>query len=124
MDAIELWYNPSCSKCRATLERIEAAGIPVEIYAYLETPPDRDRLEAVLRRLDLTDSPAALARTGDDAWRAAGLDEADAEGVRAALLATPRLIQRPIAVWRDRAVICRPPELVDPLLDAVRAAAD
>ncbi|MEX2481136.1 MAG: arsenate reductase (glutaredoxin) [Gammaproteobacteria bacterium] len=113
---ITLYHNPRCSKSRAALERLRARGIEPTIVEYLRTPPDEPTLRHLLRLLGLR--AVDVARRGEAAWAAAGLgpDSAD-DAVIAAMLRHPILIERPIAIAGERAVIGRPPENVDSLLD-------
>ncbi|MGE0482830.1 MAG: arsenate reductase (glutaredoxin) [Gammaproteobacteria bacterium] len=113
---ITIYHNPRCSKSRATLERIRARGIEPRIVEYLATPPDAATLRGLLDRLGLR--AAELARRGETAWQEAGLDpDSEDDAVIAAMLAHPVLIERPIVVAGERAVLGRPPENVDALLD-------
>jgi len=112
---LRLWHNPRCSKSRTALALLEERGIDVEIYRYLDTPPDDDALDAVLTKLGI---PAAkLARTREAAWKDAGLATDSPEAlVRSAMLDHPILIERPILEADDKAVIGRPPEAILDLL--------
>jgi arsenate reductase len=106
-----LWFNPRCGSCRTALELLRERGHEPELRRYLEDPPTVEELEAVLAKLGL---PAhALARTSEDEYQALRLSERTprAEMLRA-LAQHPRMIQRPILVNEDRAVVARPPERV------------
>jgi arsenate reductase len=114
--AVTIYHNPRCSKSRATLELIRARGIEPLIIEYLQTPPDLPTLRGLLVQLGM--SALELARRNEDSWAAAGLrPDADDEDVITAMLAHPILIERPIVVSAGRAVIGRPPENVNALLD-------
>jgi arsenate reductase len=116
MPEVTLYHNPRCSKSRAALELLESRGVRPQIVAYLETPPDRQALEQLLRKLGL--EARQLLRTGEPEFAALGLDD-PALGESAlldAIAAHPRLLERPIAVAGDRAVIGRPPDRVLELL--------
>lgn len=113
---ITLYHNPRCSKSRQALELLEARGAAPVVVRYLETPPDAATLRELLRALGL---PArALLRTGEEEYAALGLANPalDDEALIAAMVAHPRLIERPVAVRDGRAVIGRPPETVLELL--------
>ena len=114
-DAI-LYHNPRCSKSRAALELLQQRGIEPQVLRYLETPPDAEQLRQLLRQLGLT--PRQLLRSGEDEYRSLGLDNPalDGDQVIAAMLRHPRLIERPILVVGERAVVGRPPERVLELL--------
>ena len=116
MDDIRLYHNPRCSKSRGALELLNERGIQPRVIAYLETPPSADELRDVLGLLTL---PArALLRTGEEEYAALGLADASLseDALIAAMVAHPRLIERPIFVRNGRAVIGRPPEQVLTLL--------
>lgn len=113
---ITIYHNPRCSKSRQALELLEAHGAVPEVVRYLETPPDAATLRRLLRALGI--GARALLRTGEDEYRELGLDDAglDEEALVAAMVAHPRLIERPIVVRGGKAVIGRPPERVLELL--------
>ena len=108
---MRLWHNPRCSKSRAALKILQEHGHEPEIYRYLDTPPDAAALAAVLKKLGI--AAADLARRGEAAWKESGLspDNPEAE-IRAAMLANPILIERPILESDKAAAIGRPPEAV------------
>jgi len=110
VDDIELWHNPRCSKSRAAHDLL---GDRATTRRYLEDPPTRAELEAVLVKLG-TDDPRLIVRTGEPAY--AGLEAADRDELIAAMVAHPELVERPIAIRGDRAVLGRPPERVLELL--------
>ena len=110
MDDIELWHNPRCSKSRAAHDLL---GDRATTRRYLEDPPTRAELEAVLVKLG-TDDPRLIVRTGEPAY--AGLEAADRDELIDAMVAHPELVERPIAIRGDRAVLGRPPERVLELL--------
>ena len=112
-----LFHNPRCSKSRAALELLQARGIDADVVLYLETPPDAAALRTLLRRLGI--APRALLRTGEDAYRELRLADTslDDEALIAAMVAQPKLIERPILVRGERAVIGRPTERLLELLD-------
>jgi arsenate reductase len=112
-----LFHNPRCSKSRGAKSLLDEAGVSYEVVEYLKTPPTRADLERLVSILE--DPPAALVRTGDAAFRESGVDRAtlDAPGAVVDLLvAHPALMERPVLVVGDRAVIGRPPERVQELL--------
>lgn len=111
-----VWHNPRCSKSRGVLQVLAEAGITPDVVRYLDTPPSRAEIEDVLRLLG-TDDPAAIVRTGEVAYRELGLAGADRDTLLDAMAAHPLLIERPIVVDGDRAVLARPPERVHELLD-------
>jgi arsenate reductase len=115
-DDLTIWHNPRCSKSRTTLGILEEHSVSPAVVRYLEEAPTRAELERVLALLG-TDDPTTIARRGEDRWKELGLDGADRDTVLDALAANPILIERPIVIKGDRAVIGRPPENVLALLD-------
>jgi arsenate reductase (glutaredoxin) len=114
---MKLYHNPRCSKSRQTLALLEAEGHSPEVIRYLETPPDAATLDAICTALDC--DPTALVRFKDDAAKSLGLSARDSRSRvewLAVLAANPALIERPILVVGNRAVIGRPPEAVRSLL--------
>lgn len=112
MTDLTVLHNPRCSKSRAALAEVDAAGAGAEVIEYLKDPPSRDELLALLAKLE--DAPSALVRR-DPAFRELGLSASDIETREqvADLLADhPALMERPVLVRGDRAIIGRPTERV------------
>jgi len=110
MSDLILYHNPRCSKSRAALELLQARGLEPEVVRYLDTPPSADTLRDLLGRLGI--SARALLRTGEDEYKALNLaDPALSEqALIDAMASHPKLIERPILVRGDKAVIGRPVE--------------
>ena len=109
---VKIIHNPRCSKSRATLQILNDQGVEPELILYLDTPPDAEQLKSILTKLGLT--PRELMRKGEAEYREQGLDDqglSDDELV-AAMVATPKLIERPIVLANGKAAIGRPPESV------------
>lgn len=109
---ITLYHNPRCSKSRDALALLREHGHEPEVILYLETPPSGKTLKALLAKLGI--SARDLLRKGEDAYKELNLaDEklSDAALIKA-MVENPKLIERPIAVNGDKAVIGRPPENV------------
>lgn len=117
-----LWHNPRCSKSRTALALLRGRGIEPEIRDYLARPPDAPELRRLLRSLGL--HARQLLRTGEEAYSTLGLDDPglDEDALVDAMTAHPRLIERPLLVVGDRAVVGRPPERVLELLQAGAAS--
>lgn len=105
---IILWHNPRCSKSRATLALLE--GQELSIRKYLDDPPRRDEIQDTAVKLGL--APSQMVRTSEKLFRELGLKQASDDALLAAMAAHPILIERPIAIRGDSAVIGRPPERV------------
>lgn len=111
-----VYFNPRCSKCRTAWSLLEEQGVDAEQYRYLEAGPDRTELERVMALLGI-DDPRQMTRTGEDAYRDLGLADADHDALIDAMVEQPILIERPIVIRGDRAVIARPPERALELFD-------
>ena len=113
---MKILHNPRCSKSRKTLALIEQAGVEPEVVLYLETPPAADELDEILGKLGL--EPGELIRRGEDIYKELGLgqQEFSRQEMIELMVANPKLIERPIVISGDRAVLGRPPENVNELL--------
>ncbi|SHE89107.1 arsenate reductase [Microbulbifer donghaiensis] len=111
-----IYHNPRCSKSRQTLQLLQDNGIEPEVVLYLENPPSRETLAELLQKLGI--GARDLLRTGEDAYKELQLKDSSLgdEQLLDAMLQHPILIQRPIVVKGDRAVLGRPPENVLELL--------
>ncbi|OBY57276.1 arsenate reductase (glutaredoxin) [Pseudomonas sp. AU12215] len=112
MSQISLFHNPRCSKSRGALELLEERAIQPEIIRYLETPPSAAELKALLGKLGI--GARQLLRTGEDEYKELNLANpalGDDQLIEA-MASHPKLIERPILVVGDKAVIGRPPEKV------------
>ena len=106
-----IYHNPECSKSRRALELLRQSGVKVEVIEYLKTPMD---VATVNRLLDLLEIPPhALLRTGEDEYAALKLTSTSSrEEIVRAIVAHPILMERPVVVYGERAIIGRPPEKV------------
>jgi arsenate reductase len=110
-----IYHNPRCTKSRATLALLEEHGIKPRIIEYLQTPPDKIELKAILSKLGI--EAVQLVRKGEQIYKDEYAHTTMSEGQWiAAMIAHPILIERPIVVHGNRAVIGRPPENVKQLL--------
>ncbi|HEX7745480.1 MAG TPA: ArsC/Spx/MgsR family protein [Micromonosporaceae bacterium] len=122
---MEMWNNPSCSKCAGARQTLDEARVPYRLRPYLERSPSADELAEVLRRLGAM--PWEICRTGEPQAIALGMadwprDEANARRWIEAMAAAPQLIQRPILLLDDgSAIVGRSPEA---LAEAVRRSRD
>ena len=120
MSDMTIWHNPRCSKSRQTLALMQENGVEPRIRLYLEDPPDVAELR---RLLDLLGQPVtALLRKGEADYKQhfaaiAGNETAGNETACLELLARyPKVIERPVVIVGNRAVLGRPPENVLALL--------
>lgn len=116
MTDLTLYHNPRCSKSRGALELLQGRGLSPSIVLYLETPPDTAQLRELLRKLGI--SARQLLRTGEDDYKTLGLADQGLsdDALIEAMASHPKLIERPILIAGDKAVIGRPPENVLELL--------
>lgn len=114
-ETIRMYYNPRCSKCRDAAALVTAGGYSVELIKYLETPPGEAELRDLLNKLGM--KPQELIRTGENLFKEhyAGRTLSD-DDYLAAMLTHPLLIERPIVVRGNKAIVARPAEKVLSLL--------
>ena len=113
---ITVWANDRCSKSRGAEAILQKRGVDYLRVPYLEQAPSRAELERVLALLG-TDDPRVLIRDGEPEYAELGLQDADRDALLDALTAHPSLLQRPVVIRGDRAVVARPAEKVLELLD-------
>ncbi|MEE3116671.1 MAG: arsenate reductase (glutaredoxin) [Pseudomonadota bacterium] len=107
-----IFHNPRCSKSRQALELLTDRGIEPTIIRYLETPPTEAELDRILTQLGV--EPRELMRTKEKEYKELGLDQPELSRAQliAAMVATPKLIERPIVLANGKAAVGRPPENV------------
>ncbi|WP_019038075.1 arsenate reductase (glutaredoxin) [Psychroflexus tropicus] len=112
---IEIYHNPRCKKSREGLAILEESGQDFEIKKYLDDIPTKNELQSLITKLDI--SPAELVRTQEKVWKDQfkGKSLSDEEIIEA-LHQFPKLIERPIVINNDKAVIGRPPEKIKNIL--------
>ena len=114
--SVTIFHNPQCSKSRGALAILKGRQVAHDVIEYLKTPPDRATLGRILALLG--GPPGALVRR-DARYKELGLRESDhatREQVVELLVRHPELMERPVVVAGDRAVIGRPPERIEELL--------
>jgi arsenate reductase len=116
-EACTVWFNPGCSKCRGARDLLAERGVDASYVEYLHDTPSRAELERVLGLLGF-DDPRQMMRTGEPVYAELGLGDASVgrEQLLDAMIEHPILIERPIVIRGDRAVIGRPPERLLELL--------
>lgn len=104
-----VYFNPSCSKCRTAQAILADKGVTATFVRYLDTAPTVEELRRLMTLLGI-DDPRAMMRTSEPVYRQLDLENASSDELLAAIAASPILLERPIVVVGDRAVIARPPE--------------
>jgi arsenate reductase len=114
--SVEIYHNPRCSKSRQTLQLLKDRGVEPQIVEYLKTPPDRATLERILDMLGL--EPRDLMRKKEQEYKDNNLADPNLtrDQLIDAMLAHPKLIERPIVIKDGKAVLGRPPEQVQEII--------
>ncbi|QOP46555.1 arsenate reductase (glutaredoxin) [Sulfurimonas paralvinellae] len=116
MKNVQIWHNPRCSKSRQALALLDENGVEKDVVKYLEENPDKETIEKLLKMLGFT-SARELMRTKEDIYKELNLkDETDESKLIDAMVEHPKLIERPIIIKGDKAIIARPPEKVTEFL--------
>ena len=116
MATVTIFHNPRCSKSRSSLAILKQQGLEPEIRLYLENPPSEAEVRSILAKLGI---PARdLLRKGEWDFKALNLSEPDVSETQIikAMTEYPKLIERPIVIKEDKAMIVRPPERILELL--------
>ncbi len=112
---IKIYHNNRCSKSRKGVQLLEESGKEFEIVKYLENIPSQEELTNIIKLLNI--SPIELVRKNEKIWKESfkGKELTDKE-IIAAMLEFPKLIERPIVINKDKAVIGRPTELIESII--------
>lgn len=110
--SVTIYHNPRCSKSRQTLQLLKEHGIEPIIIEYLKTPPSAQQLNDMLQLLNL--QPRDLMRKQEKEYKETGMDDEnlDRDALINGMVATPKLIERPIVLANGKAALGRPPENV------------
>lgn len=114
--ALTIYHNPRCSKSRKTLELIHDAGVEPQVVLYLQDTPSAEEIQALAEKLGM--QVADLLRRGESTFKeASDLPDLDDNAALAAwVAANPIVLERPIVVDGNKAIVGRPPENVQALL--------
>ncbi|MFO7260655.1 MAG: arsenate reductase (glutaredoxin) [bacterium] len=115
-DRITVYEKPTCTTCRKLAKLLREAGVEYEAVNYIVNPIPREELVRLIRMMGI--SARELLRTREPAYRELDLGRADLteDELLDAMAEHPELIQRPIVVRGNRAVLARPPERVKEIL--------
>ncbi|OKY27106.1 arsenate reductase (glutaredoxin) [Thalassotalea sp. PP2-459] len=107
---LTIYHNPRCSKSRQTLQLLEENNAEINVIEYLKTPLNESEIQGLMTKLGV--SAIGMMRTKETEFKEQHLKDADEQTLIAAMANTPKLIERPIVVNQNKAVIGRPPENV------------
>lgn len=112
---VKIYHNQRCSKSRNTLEILKESGVDIEVIDYQENPPTKAELKHILKLLGMR--PVELIRRGEEIFKEnfKGKELSDDAWIEA-MIEYPKLIERPIVIRGEKAVIGRPPENVNSIL--------
>ncbi|MEE8588561.1 MAG: arsenate reductase (glutaredoxin) [Sulfurimonadaceae bacterium] len=111
MSEVQIWHNPRCSKSRQAMEILQESGVEADVVKYLDVEPDETMIKEVLGKLGI--HAKELMRTKEEIFKELKLENVEDEGVLIrAMSRFPKLIERPIVIKGDKAVIGRPPEKI------------
>ena len=115
MEEVVIWHNPKCSKSRNALNLLEEKDIDSKVFKYLESKPTKEQITNILKLLGI--NAKALLRSGEEVYKELNLkDENDESKLISAMAENPILIERPIIIKGNKAVIARPIENLELLL--------
>lgn len=109
---VTILHNPRCSKSRQTLALLQEHGVEPQVREYLQQPLSAEELELLIQQLGV--EAKQLVRSKEDEFKQTGLslDSASAQELITAMVATPKLMERPVVITDKGARIGRPPEQV------------
>ncbi len=112
---IQIYHNSRCSKSRECLSLLEHSGVEFEIIKYLETPPKFDELEALIGKLGI--NPIELIRKKEKLWveKFKNKEFTNKELIEI-MVSNPILIERPIVINGNKAIIARPIEKISEII--------
>ncbi len=112
---IKIYHNQRCSKSRCTLDILKENAVEIEVIDYQLNPPSTEELKEILGMLEM--KPLDLIRKGEDVFKQnfKGKELTDDQWIET-MIEYPKLIERPIVVNGEKAVIGRPPENVEKIL--------
>ena len=116
MSKIKIYHNPRCSKSRQGLQILKDHHVNFEVVEYLKNPPTKEKLKEIIKKLGI--KPIDLVRKNEKIWKEnyKGKDLSDDEIIQA-MVENPKLIERPIVIKDDKAVLGRPPENILEILE-------
>ena len=116
MTNLVIFHNPRCSKSRQTLSIIQERDLDLNVVEYLKNPPSKTELKTILKKLGIR--PIDLMRKGETLFKEKNLNDPSVtdEYLIDCMVENPILIERPIVIRGEKAIIGRPPERVMEIL--------
>ena len=116
MTNLAIFHNPRCSKSRQTLSIIQERGLELNVVEYLKNPPSKNEIKIILKKLGIR--PIDLMRKGEALFKEKNLNAPNIpdEYLIDCMAENPILIERPIVIRGEKAIIGRPPERVMEIL--------
>ena len=112
---IKIYHNNRCTKSRNGLALLEASGKEFEVIKYLENVPTKAELDNIIKLLKI--KPIDLVRKNEAVWKSDFKDKnLNDDQIIEAMINNPKLIERPIVINNDKAVIGRPTELIETII--------
>lgn len=111
---VTIYHNPRCSKSREGLKFLEEQNVDFQLVKYLDNPLTKSELTNLIKKLNIT--PIELVRKKEEGWKNYKGQELSDEQIIEAMVENPKLIERPIVVNGDKAVIARPFSLINDVL--------
>ena len=113
---VEIWHNSRCSKSRNGLKYLQENGIEYKIREYLKNPPTKEELQEVLKKLGM--KPSELIRKKEKLFKELNLKDKSEDELLEAMVEHPKLIERPIVINGNKAVVARPETQIEKILNA------
>lgn len=112
---ITIYHNPRCSKSRQGLAILEESGKEFKVVKYLDDNLNEEELSNIIKLLNI--SPIELVRKNEKIWKEnyKGKELSDKDIINA-MIENPKLIERPIVVNKEQAVVGRPPEYINSII--------
>ncbi len=111
---IQIWHNSRCSKSRAALNYLKEHNYEFSVREYLKEPPGKDELTEILKKLNK--KPSEIVRNKEKIYKELNLKDANEEQLLEAMSKNPKLIERPIVICKDKAIVARPLETIEEIL--------
>ena len=117
-EGIVVWHNPRCSKSRNAIKYLDEKGVAYTVRRYLDDVPSEEELREILKKLKI--SPREWIRSKEKLYRELHLKEVEEEKLIEVMAEHPRLIERPVVIYGDKAVVARPETKIDEILSLMK----